>query len=204
MKTLNDFSNSAIGSFSNHTHKIKAHDHLVHFYETKNTLIHSVCDFIVPSLTSQQGVILIASKEHLALFESALEKRSIDIAKAMVQRRLICLDAHALLEKFMDNGLPNSEKFFPLMHEIMGGMKGFSQIRAFGEMVNILWHQGNHEGAVSLENLWNELIKFYNVSLFCGYEIDEKSEEKNFHSLSKVCHAHTHIISKDGILKSLA
>ena len=44
-----------------------------------------------------------------------------------------------------------------------------SEVRAFGEMVALLWHQGNVAGAIALESLWNDLAQQQRFSLLCAY-----------------------------------
>ena len=44
-----------------------------------------------------------------------------------------------------------------------------SEVRAFGEMVALLWHQGNVAGAIALESLWNDLAEQQRFSLLCAY-----------------------------------
>ena len=42
-------------------------------------------------------------------------------------------------------------------------------IRVYGEMVDLLWQEGNSDGAIRLEILWNQLASAYEFSLLCGY-----------------------------------
>ena len=43
------------------------------------------------------------------------------------------------------------------------------RVRCFGEMVGLLWDQGNIEGALELESMWNDLAEHHDFALFCGY-----------------------------------
>ena len=43
------------------------------------------------------------------------------------------------------------------------------RIRAFGEMVAILWAQGNDGATVRLEHLWNKFSQKAQFCLFCAY-----------------------------------
>jgi hypothetical protein len=43
------------------------------------------------------------------------------------------------------------------------------RVRLFGEMVSILWEQGDISGAVELEHLWNGLAADFRFSLLCSY-----------------------------------
>jgi hypothetical protein len=68
-------------------------------------------------------------------------------------------------------------------------------IRAFGEMVDVLWRAGETVAAVKLEVLWNELARTHNFSLLCGYSMG------NFYksaAIDEICGHHTHVVSATG------
>jgi hypothetical protein len=59
-------------------------------------------------------------------------------------------------------------------------------VRAYGEMVDILWQAGNRDAAIRLEEYWNELAKLQTFSLFCAYRLDPLDSE--------LCKVHTHLV----------
>jgi PAS domain S-box-containing protein len=68
-------------------------------------------------------------------------------------------------------------------------------VRAFGEMVDLLWRDGRRRAAIELEHLWNEASAIHSFSLLCAYAIssfDEKGVDPQF---EPVCGAHMHVIS---------
>jgi hypothetical protein len=67
-------------------------------------------------------------------------------------------------------------------------------VRAFGEMVAILWQQGHNGATVQLENLWNQLHGKNDFSLFCAYPkigFTQNAAE----SIQKICACHSRVIS---------
>ena len=79
----------------------------------------------------------------------------------------------------MVDGSPERERF----NEVMGGVlpsvsDGRSRVRAFGEMVALLWAEGNLQRAIRLEELWNDLQKAHSFSLFCAYPMHGFGGEK--------------------------
>ena len=44
-----------------------------------------------------------------------------------------------------------------------------ARIAVFGEMVALLWADGNKEGAIRLERLWNDLAHTNSFALHCAY-----------------------------------
>jgi len=67
-------------------------------------------------------------------------------------------------------------------------------VRAFGEMVAILWAQGNSGATVRLEHLWQDLCQEQNLALFCayprcGFTLDSAQ------SIEDICAAHSRVIA---------
>jgi len=58
----------------------------------------------------------------------------------------------------------------------------FPIVRAFGEMVAVLWERDQREAAIELEELWNELLGHHPFSLMCGYPLgrDGRADPKAF------------------------
>lgn len=108
--------------------------------------------------------------------------------------QLIFLDAHKTLELFMRDGLPNGKLFKESMGQLLSKTSvQFPLIRTYGEMVNILWGQGNKEATILLENQWNHLQQTYNFSLLCGYLMSQFENEADSQAFSEVCGCHSHV-----------
>ena len=68
-------------------------------------------------------------------------------------------------------------------------------LRAYGEMVDILWKDKMEAAAVRLEMLWNQLAQARKVSLLCGYSMGSFYKDAGF---KDICDQHTHILSSAG------
>lgn len=66
-------------------------------------------------------------------------------------------------------------------------------MRVFGEMVSLLWEQGNVAGALNLEDLWNELSESIRFKLFCAYPTHIFGR-RNAAPLHAICERHSHVI----------
>ena len=66
--------------------------------------------------------------------------------------------------------------------------------RRFGEMVALLWADGNYDAAIRLEELWNDLQETYSFSLFCSYPMNGFGGEALAKPLSDVCAGHSQVI----------
>ena len=90
---------------------------------------------------------------------------------------------------------PDSTKFGETVGAAVSDVaKAWPKVRAFGEMVALLWANGNRDGACKLEALWNDLAKRLSFSLFCAYPIKGFRETDSGASLSDVCGCHSRII----------
>ena len=118
----------------------------------------------------------------------------------MKEGRLHVLDAEKTLALFMANGMPQWQPF----REAIGGLIAdlrlrHSTVRAYGEMVDVLWRRGQREAAIRLEEYWNELGQLQTFSLFCAYHMDPLDSAAYGGPLESVCKVHSHLIpSPDG------
>jgi hypothetical protein len=70
----------------------------------------------------------------------------------------------------------------------------YPTVRAYGEMVDVLWRAGRQRAAIRLEEFWNELGKLQAFSLMCTYFMDNLDAGAYGEPLERVCRAHTHLI----------
>ena len=73
-------------------------------------------------------------------------------------------------------------------------------VRAYGEMVDVLWKRANAEGAIRLEMLWNRVATQAQFSLLCGYAVGNFYKEvATGPTFQTVCDQHNHVIPMDKI-----
>ena len=80
-----------------------------------------------------------------ASLSSKLSSYGISIPALIADDRYVPLDAEETLSAFMVNGWPDEGRFIQTISSILHRARGKNRrkIRAFGEMVAILWAQGN-------------------------------------------------------------
>jgi hypothetical protein len=79
--------------------------------------------------------------------------------------------------------------------------RGQCAIRAYGEMVDLIWKDGLEAAAIRLETLWNQLAESHEFNLLCGYSMG------NFYkgaALDEIKGQHTHLVADDGRASELA
>ncbi len=170
-------------------------EHFVQFYETDEFLVESVSGFIGAAIQGEEGGIIVATEAHREAILQRFKEGGVDVCRAEARGRFVCLDAAGTLAKFMVNGTPNAQRFMDVVGGVVARVGGCaSGVRAFGEMVAILWGEGNGAAAIRLEELWNELATQHTFSLFCAYPISAFNESSQTESLQHICQTHTHVI----------
>jgi hypothetical protein len=174
------------------------HFHAVRFYETPESLCRIVAEFLGEGLVSSQPALVIASEPHGQGIVQELRARHFDIDRMMAAGDLLVLDAREIMSTFMRDGVPDADLFQASASEILTGMsrgRDHQPIRAYGEMVDLLWKDGHSVAAIRLEMLWNRLAMSHDFSLLCGYSMGNFYKDA---SMSDICNAHTHVLGADG------
>ena len=102
--------------------------------------------------------------------------------------------AEEALAKFMSNRWPDDKLFNNFVTGLLtlARMNG-RRVRAFGEMVAILWARGDTAATVRLEFLWQQLCRTQDFSLFCAYPKAGFTDDPS-NSLAKICAEHSRVI----------
>ena len=170
-------------------------EHFVQFCETDAFLMDSVSAFIGAGLRAGDAVIVLATKPHTESLEERLKGDGLEVAAARVRGQYVSMDAAATLSKFMVDGSPEPGRFA----EVVGSMialatQGRRHVRIFGEMVALLWAEGNRAAAVRLEELWNDLGKTHSFSLCCAYPMQGFDREVYEEEFTEICQQHSRVI----------
>lgn len=159
--------------------------HIAQFHSDSQTLVDRICEFFAAGAGSGDAMIIIATGEHRLLVEGCLGMRGIDLDALRASGRYAALDATETLARIVVGGKPNALLF----GEVVGGAvtrlhAPSARIRAFGEMVSLLWADGHRDAAIRLEDLWNEWIGFHPLSLMCGYSFDGAIDARGFGAIA--------------------
>ena len=159
--------------------------HLVQFYEGEDFLHEVVASFIGQALAVKEPVVVIATPEHRRGFSDALMTKGFDPA------RVAFVDARETMAKFMAGDMPDAQRFLTTIGGMLEQvMESHTRISAYGEMVDLLWRDGNPEAAVRLEELWNELGTLYPFTLLCAYPMGNFYKESDAALFAHICEGH--------------
>lgn len=170
-------------------------DHVVQFYDGEEDLVALVGSYLSAAVQDGDTVIAIASRAHIPVLEAAMAGCGVDVEGACQDGLLEFIGAEEALSWFMVDGMPSPEAFDASVGSAVRKAAGRGRpVRAFGEMVALLWAEGNHAGAVELERLWNGLQDQAPFSLFCGYPRSLMAAGTSAESFGEVCELHTHVL----------
>jgi hypothetical protein len=172
--------------------------HAVRFYENRESLCRLVAEFLGEGLLLGQPALIIGTAEHRAAISDELTARHFDVKRLQAAGDLLELDARTALSAFMVDGVPDGDLFLARTTraiEVLSRGRHDCTVRAYGEMVDLLWKDGESTAAVQLEILWNRLAMTHDFSLLCGYAMGNFYKDA---SVGDICHHHTHVVASDG------
>ena len=171
-------------------------EHVLQLYDNPEIFIDMLAGFVGSGINAGDTIIIIATDEHVKELEQKLKNHVMHLESLVSGNRLIVLNAEQCLKEFMVNGMPDENKFNSFVTEALKRARGNNpdqRIRAFGEMVAILWENGQKEATIRLEELWNKFLAKENICLFCAYP-RKSFERSEADSIPHICHTHTKII----------
>ena len=129
------------------------HYHAVQFYKDEGSLAETVARFLAAGLNIGEPAIIVATPSHTAAVKQRLEALGLDPQELRRTGELQFLDANKLLSAFMVNGVPDPFLFKSSVGDVIERLcRGRTPcpIGAYGEMVVLLWQDGNQDGAIKL------------------------------------------------------
>jgi hypothetical protein len=177
---------------------LNGHFHAVRFYDNEAALCRIVATFLREGLAIGQPALVIATPEHSQGIIAELRARELNVTALQASDDLVVLDAVDTVKTFMVDGLPNAALFTESATTALDRAKrgrANRTVRAYGEMVDVLWKQGRDVAAIQLEMLWNRLARATDFSLLCGYAMGSFYKDA---SVQDICRQHTHLVAADG------
>lgn len=129
-------------------------DQLVQIYQDKRVFIETLEGFAGAGLSSGDSVIINATEQHLHMLEARLRKQGFDISALSLTGRYTGTEVIKALSAFMVNNWPDEALFTSLFTGLLINAKQSNdRVRAFAEMVAVLWQQRFNGATVHLESL---------------------------------------------------
>ena len=179
-------------------------DHVLQIYESDEEFINTLESYVSSGFRAGESVIIIATPEHLRALNERLREQQWDLFSLTLHDQYIPLAADQTLSQFMIDGWPDVNLFYHLVTNLlMRARKRDRKVRAFGEMVAVLWSRGYVGATVHLEHLWTQFCQSEEFNLFCAYPKSGFTEDAK-ESLAQICRCHSKaVMSNDKGLNEL-
>ena len=169
--------------------------HVVQFYGHEEELAGRVAGYLLGALQGDGVAVVIATAAHRQAFEVRLTQAGVDLAAAGRAGTYRALDAGDTLRALMTGGQLDRGAF----DRVIGGLmtdagQGNRPVRAYGEMVALLWDAGLVNAAVQLEEMWDSLGLSHSFSLFCGYPASSVTGDGHLEAFAEVCRLHGSVV----------
>jgi hypothetical protein len=171
--------------------------HPCHFYSDEAAFASTVAAFLTPAFREGQAIVAFATPAHLEAVEKRLRRDGLDVDGAKARGQYQPNDAQAALEALLVGELPAQERFDALIgSKVERAVHEFGAVRAFGEIVSLLWRDGRRQAALRLEEMWNGAIGLHPLSLLCGYNVRSFTSAHDAAGVTGIISAHTAVLPK--------
>ncbi len=196
------------------TENLIAGHHAVLFYGHDEELAERVVGYLLEAFAKGGVAVVIATPEHRRKFEARLRKAlggDAALAAAADSGAYLPLDARETVRALMPadrlDPAPASRldpapagRLDPVAFDrVIGDLirqagTGGRPVRAYGEMVALLWDDGLVNAAIQLEAMWNELGRAHSFSLFCGYPAGSVTRDGHLDAFAAMCRLHQEVV----------
>ena len=167
--------------------------HAVNLYALDHEGVDAVARYVAQGWSLDECVVLVATRPHRAGIEARLRALGHDPEAELAGHRYFPHDAETTLRGLMAGGF-DADRFRAVVGTILqeAGASG-APVRAFGEMVALLWQRGAVEDAIELELQWNRLMRDHDFSLLCAYPTGA-FDHAQLVDVRRVCELHTDVL----------
>src|SRR5581483_4242741 len=138
-------------------------DHVVQFYDSDEELAAQVVPYLAGAVTAGGVAVVIATEAHREAFAARLPHPGGNI---------VWVDAAEAMTALLVGDRPARHRFAKVVGDLVrqaAATAAGRPVRAYGEIVALMWGAGYLTAALELEELWNELGREVGFSLYCAY-----------------------------------
>lgn len=177
-------------------------EHIVQIYEDDELFFDTLVKFVIEGLEADEGVIVLATTNHLNVLEQRLIANSIDIESARSRDQYVACDGEEIMGKFLVNDWPDEALFEQTVTELLARASSSGRrVRAFGEIVAIMWERGYNGATINLEHLWHKLVQKKQFPLYCAYP-KSGFTKKSADGIRDICAAHSKVLDGNRLKSS--
>ena len=178
-------------AFTSEFRPAASHGHVVQFYDRDEELAAGVGPYLAEAIRAGGTAIVIATGAHREAFGAQLADAGLNSPPESAS--LIMLDAREAADALLIDGRLAHHRFDKLIGDLVREAAGTGRpLSAYGEIVALLWADGNVGAALELEKLWNGLGQELDFTLYCAYpRAWVEAEGEAFH---EVCRQHAAVV----------
>ncbi len=170
-------------------------DHLVQIYDTDKVVLNTLEGFVCSGFKAGDSAIVIATDTHLYALNKRLRAQGLNIGHLQANNQYLPCIAEDIISEFMVNGQPDEKRFMLVVKDLIIKARGSGRkVRAYGEMVAVLWNQGYTDATFQIEHLWNKFCSTEVFCLLCAYPQNGFTQNLST-SVNHVCSAHAKVIA---------
>jgi hypothetical protein len=169
--------------------------HVVQFYGHEEELADRVAGYLLGALQHDGVAVVIATAAHRRAFEGRLTRAGVDLAAAARAGTYRTRDAADAVRALTAGGQLDRGAFGRVIGRLIADAgQGGRPVRAYGEMVALLWDAGLVNDAVQLEEIWGSLGLTHSFSLFCSYPARSVTGDGHLEAFGEVCRLHGSVV----------
>jgi hypothetical protein len=171
--------------------------HVVQFYGNDHELIEHVVGYLADGIDDGEVVLVVATETHRQAFDASLRARGVAVAEAEANGSYLVLDAETAMRKFLVSDRPDPVGFESTIGAVIRqALRSGRPVRAYGDIVALLWNAGHVTAAIELEALWNALASQLSFSLFCAYPTETIAGADHLDAFTEVCRLHSAVVDQ--------
>ena len=176
--------------------------HEVAFYRDDTAFIDRFARLAKAALNAGNPVILVATEPHRVDILQKLRADSVDVDAARENGTYIPLDVIDTLSEIMIGHLPDPVRCAKVVGDLIAratknANTNNPRVAICGECAPTLLTEGNVEGAIRLEHLWDEITRRYPADTLCGYVWNTLPDEGTSAIYERICAEHSAIHGRE-------
>jgi hypothetical protein len=177
---------------------------VVQFYGHDEELTENVGRYLSEGFEAGGTGIVIATVPHRRAFTDHLARAGVDVDRACADGALVLLDAAEAMAALLVDGRLAPHRFEKVIGDVVREAAAAGRpVRAYGEIVALLWAEGHVTAALELEALWNALALEAEFALYCAYPLASVEGEGNVDAFHEVCRQHSAVVGDPLVLPRL-
>ena len=170
--------------------------HEVGLYSDEPSLMEGYARFSEAALRRGTTVIAVLPDRRREMLHQNLRTRGIDVDRAIRERTYITLEVPATLSRFIVDGRLDEARVWNVASGLI--IEGASatagkrpRAAVCGDGAATLLREGLVEAATSLERVWDQVARTFDVDVFCPYLVDELRCDGGDPVLRAICRSHS-------------